>query len=159
MIDTEKNWLEPRHSGKTFRFCIDDLKGYVCAGEFPDGSLGEIFLHSAKQGSILSGLMDALAISVSGFLQHASHPREALMWLTVKMAGLRFEPHGETGDPNLPVASSVIDYIFRNLALEYLTLPEIRRVEKALGFSLRDSKIIVAGEWTRAELDDGVLTK
>jgi ribonucleoside-diphosphate reductase alpha chain len=102
---------------KTFSFSVGDADGYIIAGEYPGDGIGEIFLKVAKQGSTLSGIMDAFAISVSLGLQYGV-PLEAY---TQKFINMRFEPSGMTGgDPDIRFASSLVDYIFRRLALEYL---------------------------------------
>jgi ribonucleoside-diphosphate reductase alpha chain len=106
---------------KTFSFSVGDADGYIIAGEWPDDGIGEIFLKVAKQGSTLSGIMDAFAISVSLGLQYGV-PLEAY---TQKFVNMRFEPSGITSDPDIRFAASLVDYIFRRLALEYL--PEEKR--------------------------------
>jgi ribonucleoside-diphosphate reductase alpha chain len=105
----------------TFSFTVGEADGYIIAGEYPDNGIGEIFLKVAKQGSTLSGIMDAFAISVSLGLQYGV-PLEAYVQ---KFVNMRFEPSGMTGDPDIRFASSLVDYIFRRLALAYL--PEDQR--------------------------------
>jgi ribonucleoside-diphosphate reductase alpha chain len=105
----------------TFSFTVGEADGYIIAGEYPDDGIGEIFLKVAKQGSTLSGIMDAFAISVSLGLQYGV-PLEAYVQ---KFVNMRFEPSGMTVDPDIRFASSLVDYIFRRLALEYL--PEDQR--------------------------------
>ncbi len=117
--------LPRKRSGRTISFRVADLEGYVTAGEYPEGGLGEIFIKVAKQGSTLSGVMDALAISVSLGLQYGV-PLEAYV---EKFVNMRFEPSGVTDDPDVRFATSVVDYIFRRLALEYLP----RQKREALG--------------------------
>jgi ribonucleoside-diphosphate reductase alpha chain len=102
---------------KTVSFSVGDADGYIIAGEYPDDGIGEIFLKVAKQGSTLSGIMDAFAISVSLGLQYGV-PLEAYVQ---KFINMRFEPSGMTTDPDIRFASSLVDYIFRRLALEYLS--------------------------------------
>jgi ribonucleoside-diphosphate reductase alpha chain len=102
---------------KTISFTVGDADGYIIAGEYPEDGIGEIFLKVAKQGSTLSGIMDAFAISVSLGLQYGV-PLEAYVQ---KFINMRFEPSGMTGDPDIRFASSLVDYIFRRLALEYLS--------------------------------------
>jgi ribonucleoside-diphosphate reductase alpha chain len=102
---------------KTVSFTVGDADGYIIAGEYPEDGIGEIFLKVAKQGSTLSGIMDAFAISVSLGLQYGV-PLEAYVQ---KFINMRFEPSGMTGDPDIRFASSLVDYIFRRLALEYLS--------------------------------------
>ena len=113
--------LPATRPAKTFSFSVGDADGYIIAGEWPDDGIGEIFLKVAKQGSTLSGIMDAFAISVSLGLQYGV-PLEAY---TQKFVNMRFEPSGITSDPDIRFATSLVDYIFRRLALEYL--PEEKR--------------------------------
>jgi ribonucleoside-diphosphate reductase alpha chain len=113
--------LPATRPAKTFSFSVGDADGYIISGEWPDDGIGEIFLKVAKQGSTLSGIMDAFAISVSLGLQYGV-PLEAY---TQKFVNMRFEPSGITSDPDIRFATSLVDYIFRRLALEYL--PEEKR--------------------------------
>jgi ribonucleoside-diphosphate reductase alpha chain len=103
-------------TSKTFSFRVADCHGYVTVGEYADGRPGELFLKVAKQGSTLAGIMDAFAISVSHGLQYGV-PLEAFIDMYTNM---RFEPAGMTDDPDIRFATSLIDYIFRRLAVEYL---------------------------------------
>jgi ribonucleoside-diphosphate reductase alpha chain len=103
-------------TSKTFSFRVADCHGYVTIGEYEDGRPGELFLKVAKQGSTLAGIMDAFAISVSHGLQYGV-PLEAFVDMYTNM---RFEPAGMTDDPDIRFATSLIDYIFRRLAVEYL---------------------------------------
>jgi len=105
---------------KTFSFRVADCHGYATVGEFEDGRPGEVFLKVAKQGSTLSGIMDAFAISVSLGLQYGV-PMRAFV---EKFTNMRFEPAGMTDDPEIRFATSLVDYIFRRLAVEYLTTEE-----------------------------------
>jgi ribonucleoside-diphosphate reductase alpha chain len=109
--------LPSTRPAKTFSFTVGDADGYIIAGEYPEDGIGEIFLKVAKQGSTLSGVMDAFAISVSLGLQYGV-PLEAYVQ---KFVNMRFEPSGLTGDPDIRFAASLVDYIFRRLALEYLS--------------------------------------
>jgi ribonucleoside-diphosphate reductase alpha chain len=104
-------------TSKTFSFRVADCHGYVTVGEYGDGRPGELFLRVAKQGSTLAGIMDAFAISVSHGLQYGV-PLEAFVEMFTNM---RFEPAGMTDDPDIRFATSLVDYIFRRLAVEYLT--------------------------------------
>ncbi|MEZ5204246.1 MAG: hypothetical protein R2701_07670 [Acidimicrobiales bacterium] len=97
-----------------------DCKGFVTVGEYADGRPGEVFLKVAKQGSTLAGIMDALSISLSYGLQYGVHLRTYVE----AFANTRFEPAGMTDDPDLRIASSLLDYIFRRLAIDYLTKEE-----------------------------------
>src|SRR5439155_5308027 len=107
-------------TSKTFSFRVADCHGYVTVGEFDDGRPGELFLKVAKQGSTLAGVMDAFAISVSMGLHYGVPPRAYVK----KFINVRFEPAGMTDDPDLRFASSLVDYIFRRLAVEYMPIDE-----------------------------------
>ena len=105
---------------RTFSFRVTDCHGFMTVGEYDDGRPGEIFLIVAKQGSTLAGIMDAFAISVSHGLQYGVPLRSYVEAFT----NMRFEPAGLTDDPQLRIATSIVDYIFRRMALEYLPLAE-----------------------------------
>jgi hypothetical protein len=114
--------LPRTRTSRTFSFRVADCHGYATVGEFEDGRPGEMFLKVAKQGSTLSGIMDAFAISVSLGLQYGV-PLRAFV---EKFTNMRFEPAGMTDDPDIRFATSLVDYIFRRLAVEYLD-PDERR--------------------------------
>jgi ribonucleoside-diphosphate reductase alpha chain len=105
---------------RTFEFRVADCKGFVTVGEYEDGRPGELFIRVSKQGSTMAGIMDAFAISVSHGLQYGV-PLRAFVHAFV---GMRFEPSGITDDPEVRIANSIIDYLFRRLALEYLPYEE-----------------------------------
>jgi len=113
--------LPRSRTSRTFEFRVADCKGYVTVGEYRDGRPGEIFVRVSKQGSTLAGIMDAFAISISHGLQYGV-PLRAVVEAFV---GMRFEPQGMTDDPDIRIASSLMDYLFRRLAIEYLS-PEER---------------------------------
>jgi ribonucleoside-diphosphate reductase alpha chain len=100
----------------TTSFQVGDAEGYITAGSYPDDGLGEIFLKTSKQGSTLSGVMDAFSIAISIGLQYGV-PLETYV---AKFVNLKFEPSGMTNDPDIRFASSLLDYVFRRLALDYL---------------------------------------
>jgi ribonucleoside-diphosphate reductase alpha chain len=108
--------LPRKRNSRTFSFRVADCHGYVTVGEFEDGRPGEVFLNVAKQGSTLAGIMDSFAISVSHGLQYGV-PLEAFVEMFTNQ---RFEPAGMTDDPEIRFATSLVDYIFRRLAVEYL---------------------------------------
>ncbi|MGH7196208.1 MAG: vitamin B12-dependent ribonucleotide reductase [Candidatus Saccharimonadales bacterium] len=112
--------LPRTRNGKTFEFHIADLKGFVTVGEYEDGTPGELFVRVAKQGSTLGGLMDAFAISVSHGLQYGVPLKSYVKTLS----NMSFAPHGMTDDPEIKTASSVIDYISRRLARDYLSIDD-----------------------------------
>jgi ribonucleoside-diphosphate reductase alpha chain len=105
---------------RTFEFRVADCKGFATIGEYADGRPGEIFLTVSKQGSTLSGIMDAFAKSISYGLQYGV-PLRAFVEAFVNS---RFEPAGMTDDPDIRFASSIMDYLFRRLGLEYLSYDE-----------------------------------
>ncbi len=112
--------LPRRRRSMTFKFRVADCEGYVTVGEYDDGRPGEVFMQVSKQGSTLAGIMDAFAVAVSLGLQHGV----PLATYVKKYTNMRFEPAGMTDDPELRIASSLVDYIFRRLAVDYLTYDE-----------------------------------
>ena len=112
--------LPKSRRSRTFEFRVADCKGFVTVGEYPDGRPGEIFVKVSKQGSTLAGIMDAFAISLSHGLQYGV-PLSAFVETFV---GVRFEPAGITDDPDIRIATSLMDYLFRKLAVMYLTPTE-----------------------------------
>ncbi len=112
--------LPRRRRSSTFAFRVADCEGYVTVGEYEDGRPGEVFMKVSKQGSTLAGIMDAFSISVSLGLQHGV----PLSTFVRKYTNMRFEPAGMTDDPDIRIASSLVDYIFRRLAVDYLPLDE-----------------------------------
>jgi ribonucleoside-diphosphate reductase alpha chain len=100
----------------TTKFEVGDAKGYITASSYPDDGIGEIFLKTSKQGSTLSGVMDAFSIAISIGLQYGV-PLEAF---ADKFINMKFEPSGMTNDPDIRFASSLVDYTFRRLALDHL---------------------------------------
>ena len=100
----------------TTSFAVGGAEGYMTAGAYADGALGEVFLKLGKQGSTLAGVMDAFSIAVSIGLQYGV-PLETFV---EKFTNLRFEPAGMTDDADIRMAQSMMDYIFRRLALDYL---------------------------------------
>jgi ribonucleoside-diphosphate reductase alpha chain len=101
---------------QTISFSVGGAEGYLTAGSYPDDGLGELFLKFGKQGSTLGGVMDAFSIAVSIGLQYGV-PLETFV---EKFTNLRFEPAGLTDDPDIRMAQSIMDYVFRRLALDYL---------------------------------------
>jgi ribonucleoside-diphosphate reductase alpha chain len=100
----------------THKFKVGGHEGYVTVGLFEDGTPGELFCIMSKEGSTISGLMDAFATAVSLALQYGV----PLKVLVDKFSHMRFEPAGVTGNPQIPLAKSVCDYIFRWLGLKFL---------------------------------------
>jgi ribonucleoside-diphosphate reductase alpha chain len=105
----------------THKFSVGGHEGYITVGQYEDGQPGEIFLTLGKAGSTLSGFADAFATAVSFALQHGVE----LHFLVDKFTHVRFEPSGFTGNREIPIAKSIVDYVFRWLALRYL--PEEQR--------------------------------
>jgi ribonucleoside-diphosphate reductase alpha chain len=116
----DRERLPRRRKSYTFTFRVADCEGYVTVGEYDDGRPGEVFMKVSKQGSTLAGIMDAFSISVSLGLQHGV----PLKTYVQKYTNMRFEPAGMTDDPDIRFASSLIDYIFRRLAVDYLPLDQ-----------------------------------
>ncbi len=104
----------------TTSFSVGGAEGYMTSGSYPDDGLGEVFLKLGKQGSTLAGVMDAFSIAVSIGLQYGV-PLETFVQ---KFSNLKFEPAGLTDDPDIRMAQSIMDYIFRRLALDYLSFEE-----------------------------------
>ncbi len=113
--------LAKTRRARTFEFRVADCKGFVTVGEYEDGRPGEIFISVSKQGSTLAGIMDAFAISISHGLQYGVPLRSFVDTFT----GMRFEPAGMTDDADIRFATSLMDYLFRKLAILYLS-PEER---------------------------------
>ena len=108
--------LPKSRPSRTTSFTVGGAEGYMTAGSYPDDGLGEVFLKLGKQGSTLAGVMDAFSIAVSIALQYGV-PLETFVQ---KFTNLRFDPAGMTDDPDVRMAQSIMDYIFRRLALDYL---------------------------------------
>src|SRR6266545_4256254 len=100
----------------THKFDIAGHEGYITAGTYEDGQPGEIFITMSKEGSTISGLMDSFATAISMALQYGV----PLRVLVDKFSHMRFEPSGFTKNPDIPMAKSIMDYIFRWLATKFL---------------------------------------
>ncbi len=124
--------LPRSRSSRTFEFRVADCKGFVTVGEYDDGRPGEIFVRVSKQGSTLAGIVDAFAVSLSHGLQYGV-PLTAFVEAYV---GMRFEPAGMTDDPDIRIATSLMDYLFRKLAIMYLDFEE----RAALGILSTDER-------------------
>jgi ribonucleoside-diphosphate reductase alpha chain len=103
-------------NSKTVSYTVGGAKGYLTASTYPDGGVGEVFLKMSKQGSTLAGVMDAFSVAISIGLQYGV-PLETYVG---KFTNMRFEPAGMTDDPDIRMGASVMDYIFRRLALDFL---------------------------------------
>jgi ribonucleoside-diphosphate reductase alpha chain len=120
VVGAVRERLPRKRNSKTFSFRVADCEGYVTVGEYEDGRPGEVFIKVSKQGSTLAGIMDAFSIAISLGLQHGV----PLATFVTKYANMKFEPAGITDDPELRIASSLLDYIFRRMALDYLSVAE-----------------------------------
>jgi ribonucleoside-diphosphate reductase alpha chain len=120
VVGAVRERLPRRRVSTTFAFRVADCEGYVTVGEYEDGRPGEAFIKVSKQGSTLAGIMDAFSISISLGLQHGV----PLATYVRKYINMKFEPSGMTDDADLRIATSLVDYIFRRLALDYLSPSE-----------------------------------
>jgi ribonucleoside-diphosphate reductase alpha chain len=108
--------LPKKRPSETVSFSVGGAEGYLTASSYPDDGLGEVFLKMSKQGSTLAGVMDAFSVAISIGLQYGV-PLETFV---SKFTNMRFEPAGMTDDSDIRMAASVMDYIFRRLALDFL---------------------------------------
>jgi ribonucleoside-diphosphate reductase alpha chain len=134
--------LPKTRTAKTIAFKVAGSKGYVTIGEFEDGTPGEVFMKIAKQGSTLAGVMDALAISVSYGLQYGVPLKSYVHGLT----NMSFAPAGITDDPDIRTASSLVDYIFRRLAMTYLSFDDRLELGMASIEDMPDEQTSLLGE-------------
>lgn len=128
--------LPKKRPSETTSFSVGGAEGYITAGSYPDSGLGEVFLKLGKQGSTLAGVMDAFSIAVSIALQYGV-PLETYV---EKFTNMRFDPAGMTDDPDIRMAQSVVDYIFRRLALDHLPHEE-RAALGVLSASEREARV------------------
>jgi ribonucleoside-diphosphate reductase alpha chain len=138
--------LPKSRPSRTVSFAVGGAEGYMTAGSYPDDGLGEVFLKLGKQGSTLAGVMDAFSIATSIALQYGV-PLEAFV---NKFVNMRFEPSGMTDDPDIRMAQSIVDYIFRRLALDYLDFES----REALGiFTAEERAAQVAATYGGSQLE------
>ena len=146
--------LEPRpirkrlpkvRDSKTVSFSVGGAEGYMTAAGYPEGGLGEIFLKMSKQGSTLAGMMDAFSIAISIGLQYGV-PLETFVQ---KFVNMRFDPAGMTDDPDVRMSASIMDYIFRRLALDYL--PEEDRAAMGIYTAEERARHLQTGSYFRAD--------
>jgi len=109
--------LNPTRNSVTHRFTIGGCEGYLTIGLFEDGSPGEVFIKIAKEGSTLSGLMQGFCRAFSLALQYGLPLEDAVR----RFKGMSFEPMGRTGNPDVPDASSILDYVAKFLEVEFIT--------------------------------------
>ena len=140
--------LPKKRRSQTVSFSVAGAEGYMTAGEYDDGTLGEVFIKMSKQGSTLAGVMDAFSVSISIGLQYGV-PLQAFV---SKYINMRFDPAGMTDDADIRIAQSVMDYLFRRLALDYLAYED--RAELGI-FTAEERAATVAGQYagTSAEED------
>ncbi|MEC3973981.1 LAGLIDADG family homing endonuclease [Amycolatopsis sp. H20-H5] len=139
--------LPKKRPSQTVSFTVGGAEGYLHAGSYPDDGLGEIFIKLGKQGSTLAGVMDAFSMSISVGLQYGI----PLEFYISKFSNLRFEPAGMTDDPDIRIATSVLDYLFRRLALDYLPV----ETRSQLGiFTAGERSVQVEAEYGTADLEE-----
>jgi len=117
----------------THKFAVGNHEGYITVGLYDDGTPGELFMTMAKEGSVISGLMDSFATSISIGLQYGV-PLEVLV---NKFVHMRFEPSGYTNNPQIRIAKSITDYIFRWLAIKFLP----RESQLSVGINVVDEDV------------------
>ena len=144
---TRKRLPKSRPS-RTTSFSVGGAEGYMTSGSYPDDGLGEVFLKLGKQGSTLAGVMDAFSIAISIGLQYGV-PLETYVQ---KFTNLKFEPAGLTDDPDIRMAQSIMDYIFRRLALDYLSFDE--RAELGIYTATERARQVETGSYLPAEAEE-----
>jgi ribonucleoside-diphosphate reductase alpha chain len=138
--------LPKKRPSQTVSFTVGGAEGYLHAGSYPDDGLGEIFIKLGKQGSTLAGVMDAFSMSISVGLQYGI----PLEFYVSKFQNQRFEPNGMTDDPDVRIATSVVDYLFRRLALDYL--PYEKRAELGI-FTADERNAQVSADYGQVDLE------
>ncbi|RRD47474.1 vitamin B12-dependent ribonucleotide reductase [Tessaracoccus sp. OH4464_COT-324] len=137
--------LPKSRMSRTTSFSVSGAEGYMTSSAYQDGRLGEVFLKLGKQGSTLSGVMDAFSIAVSIGLQYGV-PLESYVQ---KFTNLKFEPAGMTDDPEIRIAQSFMDYIFRRLALDYLSFDD--RADLGIFSSAERARYVQTGSYVAPE--------
>jgi len=137
--------LPKTRTSRTTSFTVGGAEGYLTSSQYDDGRLGELFLKLGKQGSTLAGVMDAFSIAISIALQYGV-PLETYVQ---KFTNLKFEPAGMTDDPDLRMAQSIIDYVFKRLALDYLTFDE--RSELGIYTAAERARYVETGSYISEE--------
>lgn len=140
--------LPKRRSSQTTSFAVGGAEGYLTASTYDDDQLGELFLKFGKQGSTLAGVMDAFSIAVSVALQYGV-PLETYV---EKFTNMRFEPAGMTDDPDVRMAQSIMDYVFRRLALDHLDFET--RSFMGIHSAEERSRQLETGSYAPTEQDD-----
>ncbi len=142
--------LPKRRPSQTYSFSVAGAEGYMTAGSYPDDGLGEVFLKLGKQGSTLAGVMDAFSIATSIALQYGV-PLEAFV---SKFVNMRFEPAGLTDDPDIRMAQSIMDYIFRRLALDHLPYEE--RAELGIYTAAERARAVETGSYEQGPEQEAI---
>lgn len=124
VVAPRRRRLPDERRAVTHKFTIGGHEGYITVGLYDDGQPGEVFITMAKEGSVISGLMDSFATSISIAFQYGV----PLKTLVNKFVHMRFEPSGFTGNPQIKIAKSVVDYMFRWLAMKFLPVEDQRAV-------------------------------
>ena len=140
--------LPKTRPSSTTSFTVGGAEGYLTSGSYPDDGLGEVFLKLGKQGSTLAGVMDAFSIAISIALQYGV----PLKTYVEKFTNMKFEPAGMTDDPDIRMAQSIIDYIFRRLALDYLTFED--RAELGIHTAAERRRYVETGSYIDESDDD-----
>jgi ribonucleoside-diphosphate reductase alpha chain len=141
----ERRRLPKQRPSQTTSFTVGGAEGYMTAGSYPDNGLGEVFLKLGKQGSTLAGVMDAFSMAISISLQYGV-PLETYV---KKFTNMKFEPAGLTDDPDIRMSQSVMDYIFRRLALDYL--PFEKRAELGIYTAEERKRQLDTGSYEEVE--------
>ncbi len=137
--------LPKSRASRTTSFSVSGAEGYMTSSAYDDGRIGEVFLKLGKQGSTLAGVMDAFSIAVSIGLQYGV-PLESFVQ---KFTNLKFEPAGMTDDPDIRIAQSFMDYIFRRLALDYLSFDD--RAELGIYTAAERARYVETGSYLSEE--------
>ena len=138
----------------THKFAVGGHEGYITVGLYDDGTPGELFITMSKEGSTISGLMDTIATSISLALQYGVPVRV----LVDRFSHMRFEPSGFTGNPNIPIAKSIVDYIFRWIGQKFIKSEEAvdstmsTKAEKALQAALGQNQMSLPMESREKEV-------
>jgi len=119
----QRQVLPSTRTSLTHKFCVSGHEGYLTIGLYPDGRPGELFIKIAKEGSAISGMCQAFCRAFSISLQYGLPVRDAV----ARFKGMRFEPLGPTTNPDIPEASSIVDYVARYLELRFVDQDTERR--------------------------------
>ncbi|GAB3624884.1 vitamin B12-dependent ribonucleotide reductase [Mariniluteicoccus endophyticus] len=142
--------LPKKRPSETVSFTVGGAEGYLTSGSYPDDGLGEVFVKLGKQGSTLAGVMDAFSIAISIALQYGV-PLETYVQ---KFTNMKFEPAGMTDDPDIRMAQSIIDYMFRRLALDHLSFEE--RAELGIYTATERARYVETGSYIDESDDEQI---